>query len=79
MCCTFLLYFSYRMCLDSCCPTVHNLDTDAGLARLKKEGVSMKEGSRYKLRISFRVQHELVLGIKFVNSKLVTLLICMPV
>ena len=28
----------------------------------------MKEGSKFKFRISFRVQHEIIAGIKFVNK-----------
>lgn len=47
---------------------VHNLSDEAGINRLAKEGITLKEGIRYKFRITFRVQHEIVTGIKFVNS-----------
>ena len=36
-------------------------------AALKKGGVSIKEGSEYKFRITFRVQHEILPGLKYVN------------
>jgi hypothetical protein len=39
-----------------------------GLKKLATEGVTMKEGSKFKFRISFRVQHEIIAGIKFVNK-----------
>jgi len=47
---------------------VYNLDTVEGIADLKSRGVTMKEGCKYKFKISFRVQHEIVAGIKFVNT-----------
>jgi len=44
-------------------PDVHdmafNLSTDEGVAMLKSAGIKMKEGSKYKFRFSFRVQHEI--------------------
>ena len=47
---------------------VYNLDTPEGLDKLAKNGVVLKEGCKYKFKISFKVQHEIVSGIKFVNS-----------
>lgn len=44
------------------------LDSSEGLARLAAEGISMPEGSRFKFQISFRVQHEIIAGIKFVHT-----------
>lgn len=35
---------------------VHHLDTEEGCARLRSEGIQMKEGVKFKFRISFRVQ-----------------------
>jgi Rho GDP-dissociation inhibitor len=46
---------------------VYPLDS-AGIERLAREGITMKEGARFKFRISFRVQHEIVVGIKFINT-----------
>lgn len=46
---------------------VHNLDSPEGLARLNTEGIKIKEGSKYKFRISFRVQHEIIAGIRFIQ------------
>lgn len=53
---------------------MHRLDTDSGLERLRREGITMKEGAKFKFRISFRVQHEIIAGIKFVNRVSTTLL-----
>lgn len=47
---------------------VHTLSTPEGLAKLAAEGLTMKEGSKFKFKISFRVQHEIIAGIKFVNK-----------
>jgi len=47
---------------------VHCLDGPERIAALKKSGISMKEGCKYKFRISFRVQHDILPGIKFVNT-----------
>lgn len=47
---------------------VHDLSTPAGLEKLKSEGISLKEGCKYKFRVSFVVQHELIAGVKFVNK-----------
>lgn len=47
---------------------VHQLSTAEGLDALAKDGITMKEGCKFKFRISFRVQHEIVAGIRFVNK-----------
>jgi Rho GDP-dissociation inhibitor len=47
---------------------VFNLNTPEGLDHLAKTGITMKEGSKFKFRITFRAQHEIVAGVKFVNS-----------
>ena len=44
---------------------VFDLD-DKGMALLARDGITLKEGSQFKFRISFRVQHEIVVGLKFV-------------
>ncbi len=46
---------------------VHTLSTPEGIAKFAAEGITLKEGSRYKIKISFRVQHEIIAGIKFTN------------
>lgn len=43
-------------------------DKEEGLKKLASEGITMIEGSKFKFQISFRVQHEIIAGIKFVNS-----------
>ena len=47
---------------------VFELDTPEKLQQLKKTGIVLKEGAKYKYKISFRVQHDIVPGIKFVNK-----------
>lgn len=47
---------------------VHDLSTPEGLSKLAAEGITMKEGSKFKYRMTFRVQHEIIAGIKFVNK-----------
>ena len=40
----------------------------AGQTLLAKQGITIKEGVEYKFRISFRVQHEILAGLKFCNK-----------
>lgn len=47
---------------------VHNLNNESGLNNLRMQGITMKEGCRFKFRITFRVQHDLIAGIKFMNA-----------
>lgn len=53
---------------------VHNLSTLEGLQKLAAEGITMREGSKFKFHITFRVQHEIIAGIKFINKVKTTLL-----
>jgi Rho GDP-dissociation inhibitor len=46
---------------------VHNLSNPEGLENLRTTGITMKEGVKFKFRITFRVQHDLIAGVKFVN------------
>lgn len=46
----------------------HNLDTKEGLEKLQKEGITMKEGAKFKFRIGFRVYHQILPGLKFINA-----------
>ena len=47
---------------------VFNTDSDEGITLLKTNGLVMKEGCKYKFRISFRVQHDIVAGLTFQNQ-----------
>jgi len=47
---------------------VYNLDNDAGIRQLQENGLMIKEGANYKFCLKFRVQHEIVAGITFVNK-----------
>ena len=63
-----LVVTEFRVVFNSPAPDqVFHLDTRAGKDHLKKTGVSIKEGSEYKFRLSFRVQHEILPGLKYVN------------
>jgi len=54
---------------DSSMPDiVFNLDTPEGLELMSTTGITLKEGCKYKFTLSFRVQHELVPCIKYVNK-----------
>lgn len=46
---------------------VHELGTEEGLSKLREDGISMPEGCKFKFHISFRVQHEIIAGVKFIN------------
>ena len=45
-----------------------DLDSPAGMQALQQSGIIMKEGAKFKFKISFRVQREICVGIKFVNA-----------
>ncbi len=47
---------------------VHTLSSPAGITKLATDGVTMKEGVKFKFKITFRVQHVILAGIKFVNT-----------
>jgi len=44
-----------------------NLDNPAVLAKLKDTPFTLKEGCKYKIKLSFRVQHDIVTGLKYGN------------
>ena len=43
-------------------------ETDEDLKKAKKTPMVIKEGCEYKMRVSFRVQHNVVLGFKILNT-----------
>jgi len=48
---------------------VYNLvATKDAVKQLKDKPFTIKEGSNYKIKVSFRVQHEIVSGLKYVNT-----------
>lgn len=47
---------------------VYKLDTKADVEALKSNPFILKEKCMYRLQISFRVQHEIVSGLKFTNK-----------
>jgi len=47
---------------------VYKFDTKEELAKLKESPFILKEGCKYKITLQFRVQHELVTGLKYVNT-----------
>lgn len=44
-----------------------NLDNPAVLAKLKETPFTLKEGCKYKIKLTFRVQHDIVTGLKHGN------------
>jgi Rho GDP-dissociation inhibitor len=46
---------------------VYNLDTEEGVAAMTKDGITMKEGCGFKFKLGFRVNHEILTGLKFSN------------
>eukprot|EP00010_Vexillifera_abyssalis_P009437 CAMPEP_0201545664 /NCGR_PEP_ID=MMETSP0173_2-20130828/2109_1 /ASSEMBLY_ACC=CAM_ASM_000268 /TAXON_ID=218659 /ORGANISM="Vexillifera sp., Strain DIVA3 564/2" /LENGTH=189 /DNA_ID=CAMNT_0047954127 /DNA_START=242 /DNA_END=811 /DNA_ORIENTATION=- len=49
-------------------PIVLKFETDADIKAAKKTAITIKEGCSFKFRVTFRVQHEIVLGFKIHNS-----------
>ena len=47
---------------------VFNLDTDEGVATMKEKGIELKEGAGFKFILKFRVNHEILTGMKFENK-----------
>lgn len=47
---------------------VFNLDNPAGMMLLTSNGMTVKEGVEYKFKISFKVQHEILAGLRFCNK-----------
>jgi len=47
---------------------VYNLEDKGGLEKLKNEPFTIKEGAGYKIQVKFRVQHEIVSGLKYENK-----------
>src|SRR3990167_9950377 len=44
------------------------LDNPSDLAALKNASIVFKEGCNYKIQVTFKVQHEIVSGLKYVNQ-----------
>merc|ERR1712137_210707 len=44
------------------------LGSDEELAAFKKASIVFKEGCHYKIQVNFRVQHEIVSGLKYLNQ-----------
>jgi len=49
-------------------PAVLVFDTEDDIQRAKEHPLVIKEGSLYKMRVTFRVQHTIVLGFKIINQ-----------
>lgn len=47
---------------------VYPLETAADLEKMKKTPFLLKEGCHYKIKVTFRVQHDIVSGLKYVNA-----------
>lgn len=47
---------------------VYKLDSKEALDKMKDDAFVLKEGCNYKIQVTFRVQHEIVSGLKYVNT-----------
>eukprot|EP01115_Flamella_aegyptia_P008765 TRINITY_DN3662_c0_g1_i1.p1 TRINITY_DN3662_c0_g1~~TRINITY_DN3662_c0_g1_i1.p1 ORF type:complete len:203 (+),score=91.86 TRINITY_DN3662_c0_g1_i1:51-659(+) len=46
---------------------VYKFENKEALAKLKEQPFTLKEGCQYKLSVTFKVQHDIVSGLKYVN------------
>jgi len=46
---------------------IYNLETKESLEKLKDQPFTLMEGCNYKISVTFRVQHEIVSGLKYSN------------
>ena len=54
---------------DAAAPdAVFDMSSEAGTEALKTKGIAIKEGANFKFQLSFRVNHELLEGLKYVNK-----------
>ena len=44
------------------------METDADVNNLKNAAIIFKEGANFKIRVDFKVQHEIVSGLKYTNQ-----------
>jgi len=49
-------------------PAVLTFDTEESIRRARESPLVIKEGCNYRMSVSFRVQHNLVLGLKIINT-----------
>ena len=49
-------------------PVVLKLTTDEDIQKAKKTPIHIKEGAEFKMRVTFRVQHMPVLGLRILNT-----------
>jgi len=47
---------------------VYKLDSDELLKEMRDNPFTLKEGCNYKIRVTFKVQHQIVSGLKYVNT-----------
>jgi len=49
-------------------PASLSFDTEESILRAREHPLVIKEGCHYKMRVSFRVQHNVVLGLQIINQ-----------
>jgi len=47
---------------------IYKFDSKESLTKLKDQPFTLKEGCNYRMAITFKVQHDLVTGLKYVNT-----------
>merc|ERR1711991_812707 len=57
-----------KVLLDGRDPIVYALDSPESIKKLKEKPFTLKEGCKYKIEVSFRVQHEIVSGLCYENA-----------
>lgn len=46
----------------------YNLEEKGGIEKLKSEAFTIKESAKFKIQVRFKVQHEIVSGLKYENK-----------
>ncbi|BFU20926.1 Rho GDP exchange inhibitor, putative [Entamoeba histolytica HM-1:IMSS-B] len=49
-------------------PVILKLNTEEDMEKAKKTPIIIKEGAEFKMRVTFRVQHQPVLGLRILNT-----------
>ncbi|VVT45114.1 uncharacterized protein SAPINGB_P000642 [Magnusiomyces paraingens] len=57
-----------RVDVEGADPIIINLETPGALQSLRKSPIVIRERSRYQRRLRFRVQHEIITGLKYLQS-----------
>lgn len=62
-----VVVFEMRVNVEGMEPMVFDLENKEVLEKLKKEPIAIKEKSKYNLTVKFRIQHEIVTGLRYIQ------------